>query len=124
VWHNELSAVIHERADVVADEDKIPKIEYEVAKYLRNNLPEKKTTLLGHKVDYFIGEFGALCACFCLIDDVIPDDQLRKRSMCYWIPNGRLVKGNYLMLCLLTGSQSSISCTRCWSISFSTGRRK
>ena len=40
----------------MVDENKVPKIEYEVAKYLRNMLPEKKTTLMGHKVDYFIGE--------------------------------------------------------------------
>ena len=38
------------------DENKIPKVEYEIAKYMRSKLPEKKTTLLGHKVDYFIGE--------------------------------------------------------------------
>lgn len=37
-------------------EDKPTKQEYEVAKFLRAQLPPKKTTLLGHKVDYFIGK--------------------------------------------------------------------
>nr|XP_027198591.1 translocation protein SEC62-like [Dermatophagoides pteronyssinus] len=34
--------------------DKPEKVEYEIAKFLRSNLPPKQTTLLGHKVDYFI----------------------------------------------------------------------
>ncbi|KAH9529550.1 Translocation protein S62 [Dermatophagoides farinae] len=34
--------------------EKPEKVEYEIAKYLRSNLPPKQTTLLGHKVDYFI----------------------------------------------------------------------
>lgn len=33
----------------------IDKLEYEVAKYLRSKLPQKQTSFLGHKVDYFIG---------------------------------------------------------------------
>lgn len=38
------------------DLDKKPtKEEYAIAKYLKQKLPEKKTTLLGHKVEYFIG---------------------------------------------------------------------
>jgi translocation protein SEC62 len=42
------------QGDSKLDEDKPSKLEYDVAKYLRNNLPPKKTTLLGHKVEYFI----------------------------------------------------------------------
>lgn len=38
------------------DLDKKPtKEEYAIARYLKQKLPEKKTTLLGHKVEYFIG---------------------------------------------------------------------
>ncbi len=36
----------------------IDKLEYEVAKYLRSKLPQKQTSFLGHKVDYFIGTFN------------------------------------------------------------------
>ncbi|KAI1285315.1 Translocation protein SEC62 [Halotydeus destructor] len=36
------------------EEEKPSKLQYDVAKYLRRTLPEKKTTMLGHKVDYFI----------------------------------------------------------------------
>jgi translocation protein SEC62 len=49
--------------DVAGDEKPSP-IEYEVAKYLRAKLPEKKTTLVGVKVDYFI----ASKAIDCLLD--------------------------------------------------------
>ena len=31
------------------------KFEYEIAKFLRSKLPPKQNTLMGHKVDYFIG---------------------------------------------------------------------
>ncbi|KAF7491719.1 Translocation protein SEC62 [Sarcoptes scabiei] len=37
-----------------ANIDKPEKIEYEIAKFIRSRLPQKQTTLLGHKVDYFI----------------------------------------------------------------------
>ena len=43
------------QSELVPESDKPSKVEYEVAKYLRSKLPPKKTTLLGHKVDYFIG---------------------------------------------------------------------
>ncbi|XP_054165260.1 translocation protein SEC62-like [Oppia nitens] len=41
-------------ADVDVDSEKPSKVEYEIAKYMRSKLPPKKTTLLSHKVDYFI----------------------------------------------------------------------
>lgn len=41
--------------DIKIDDEKPSKAEYEIAKYLKDKLPPKKTTLLGHKVDYFIG---------------------------------------------------------------------
>ncbi|GFS29349.1 translocation protein SEC62 [Nephila pilipes] len=41
-------------SDVKDVDDKPSKEEYEVARYLKQKLPEKKTTLLGHKVEYFI----------------------------------------------------------------------
>ena len=48
------------QAEAEAEEKQVPRIEYDVAKYLRARLPEKKTTLLGHKVDYFIGQWISL----------------------------------------------------------------
>jgi len=41
-------------ADSTPHDGQPSKIEYEVAKYLKSKLPEKRITLLGHKVDYFI----------------------------------------------------------------------
>lgn len=38
------------------DENKAQKLEFEIAKYLKSKLPPKRTTLLAHKVDYFIGK--------------------------------------------------------------------
>ena len=38
-------------------DDNPSKLEYEIAKYLKNTLPVKRTTLLGNKVDYFIGMY-------------------------------------------------------------------
>ncbi|KAH7960542.1 hypothetical protein HPB49_021059 [Dermacentor silvarum] len=35
--------------------EKPAKVEYDVARYLREKLPIKKTTLLSHKVEYFNG---------------------------------------------------------------------
>jgi len=46
------------------DEDKPEQIEKDVAKYLRSKLPQKRTTLVGHKVDYFI----SVKAIDCLLD--------------------------------------------------------
>ncbi|XP_074598723.1 translocation protein 1 [Brevipalpus obovatus] len=46
------------------DENKTQKLEFEIAKYLRSKLPPKRTTLLAHKVDYFI----ASKAIDCLLD--------------------------------------------------------
>ncbi|KFM75899.1 Translocation protein SEC62, partial [Stegodyphus mimosarum] len=44
------------------DLDKKPsKEEYAVARYLKQKLPEKKTTLLGHKVEYFIASRAVDC---------------------------------------------------------------
>ncbi|CAG2101637.1 unnamed protein product [Medioppia subpectinata] len=42
------------KSDAGLDSDKPSKVEYEIAKYLRSKLPPKKTTLLSHRVDYFI----------------------------------------------------------------------
>ncbi|KAG1673589.1 Translocation protein SEC62 [Nymphon striatum] len=43
------------KEELESQEDEKPsKEQYAVAKYLKNNLPVKKTTLLGHKVEYFI----------------------------------------------------------------------
>ncbi|XP_023212021.1 translocation protein SEC62-like, partial [Centruroides sculpturatus] len=39
----------------IQEESKPTKVEYAIAKYLRDKLPAKKTTLLSHKVEYFIG---------------------------------------------------------------------
>uniref|UniRef100_A0A131XIH3 Translocation protein SEC62 n=1 Tax=Hyalomma excavatum TaxID=257692 RepID=A0A131XIH3_9ACAR len=50
-------------ADLAADE-KPAKVEYDVARYLRDKLPVKKTTLLSHKVEYF----NAAKAVDCLLD--------------------------------------------------------
>jgi len=52
-----------QNAKLIQDDKPTP-VEYEVAKYLRNKLPEKKTTLLGVWVDYFI----ASKAIDCLLD--------------------------------------------------------
>ncbi|RWS07479.1 hypothetical protein B4U79_02176 [Dinothrombium tinctorium] len=52
------------KSDSKLEDEKPSKIEYEVAKYLKSKLPVKKTTLLGHKVDYFI----ASKAIDCLLD--------------------------------------------------------
>ncbi|KAF8786438.1 Translocation protein SEC62 like protein [Argiope bruennichi] len=41
-------------ADAKDVDEKPSKEEYAVARYLKQKLPEKKTTLLGHKVEYFI----------------------------------------------------------------------
>jgi len=41
-------------SDASLESEKPSKVEYEIAKYLRSKLPPKKTTLLSHKVDYFI----------------------------------------------------------------------
>lgn len=44
------------------DLDKKPtKEEYAIARYLKQKLPEKKTTLLGHKVEYFIASKAVDC---------------------------------------------------------------
>ena len=44
------------------DLDKKPtKEEYAIARYLKQKLPEKKTTLLGHKVEYFIASKAIDC---------------------------------------------------------------
>jgi len=51
-------------SEVAKNEDEASKLEYEVAKYLRNKLPKKSTTLLRDKVDYFI----ASKAIDCLLD--------------------------------------------------------
>ncbi|XP_064460966.1 translocation protein SEC62-like [Ornithodoros turicata] len=45
-------------------EDKPSKVEYEVARYLRDKLPVKKTSLLEHKVEYF----NAARSVDCLLD--------------------------------------------------------
>lgn len=44
------------QTELVSESDKPSKVEYQIAKYLRSKLPAKKTTLLSHKVDYFIGQ--------------------------------------------------------------------
>lgn len=51
-------------ADEAVEDDISQKRELEIAKYLRSKVPTKKTTLLGHKVDYFI----ASKAIDCLLD--------------------------------------------------------
>jgi len=43
------------------EDDKPSKLEYEVVRYLRNKLPQKQTTLLGHKVSYFISSKAIDC---------------------------------------------------------------
>lgn len=40
--------------EIRPQDEKPSKMEYDVAKFLKGKLPEKRTTLLGHKVDYFI----------------------------------------------------------------------
>jgi len=51
------------KKDIVSkDLDKTPtKEEYAIARYLKQKLPEKKTTLLGHKVEYFIASKAVDC---------------------------------------------------------------
>lgn len=43
------------------DENKGQKLEFEIAKYLRSKLQAKRTTLLAHKVDYFIASKSIDC---------------------------------------------------------------
>ncbi|XP_067123798.1 translocation protein SEC62 isoform X1 [Centruroides vittatus] len=45
----------------IQEESKPTKVEYAIAKYLRDKLPAKKTTLLSHKVEYFIASKAIDC---------------------------------------------------------------
>jgi len=42
------------QAETEADSQDVPQLEYTIARFLKSNLPPKKATLLGHKVEYFI----------------------------------------------------------------------
>lgn len=58
---------LHSLVNVCVQEVSEPtKEEKAVAKYLRFNCPTKSTNMMGHRVDYFIGEcFAVFCWCQC-----------------------------------------------------------
>lgn len=61
-----LTVIVSLQAEVANNDVAKPeKVEYEIAKFLRSNLPLKQTTLLGHKVDYFIGMTVTLFESIC-----------------------------------------------------------
>lgn len=49
-------AFCQKKVEIKPQDEKPSRMEYDVAKFLKGKLPEKRTTLLGHKVDYFIGK--------------------------------------------------------------------
>lgn len=49
---------VRHQSEPIVNSSETSKLEYDVAKYLRSKLPEKRTTLMGHKVNYFIGKSG------------------------------------------------------------------
>lgn len=47
------------------DKDKATKEEYNIARWMRNNVPVKKTKFLSHTVEYFTGNKNSLSIFLC-----------------------------------------------------------
>lgn len=57
---NIIKPILEDKQEI-QEESKPTKVEYAIAKYLRDKLPAKKTTLLSHKVEYFIASKAIDC---------------------------------------------------------------